>query len=76
MRLDGVRAWAPFVAILSVRSDSRRLKRVMEALVRSQLSLAYSEDLTVISRELARSGHHLAPWRADQGAAERFRRSQ
>ena len=73
--LDGVRARSPFVAILSVRSDPLRSKRVMEALARSQLSAASSEDLKLIYRELARSGHHLAPWRADQGAAERFRRS-
>ena len=72
-RRDGVRDRAPFVAILSVRSDPWHYKRVIKSIARSKLSDTSFYDLKVISRELARSGHHLAAWRADQGAAERFR---
>ena len=74
-RPNGLRARAPLVAISSVRSDPRRSKRVLGVLLRSQLSAVSSDDLTVICRELARPRRHQAPRRADEGAAQRFRRA-
>ena len=51
-----VRARASFVAIWSVRGDPWRSRRVSWALLRSQLSAVPSDDTSLISGELARSG--------------------
>ena len=71
---NGIRARTRFVAISSVRSDPWRSKRVSGMMYRYHSSDASSDDINVISRELSRPGHHLAPSARRQGAAERFRR--
>ena len=53
-RPEGVRAQPPFVAILSVRSDLRRSERVSWAVFRYLPSAVTSDDVSVISGELAR----------------------
>ena len=53
-RLDGVRARPPFVDILSVRSDLRRSERVSWIYFRYLPSAVTSDDVSLISDELAR----------------------
>ena len=72
-RPDGVRARPPFVTMLSVRNDPWRSKGVSGPHFRSELSVVSSEAVTVIYRELARSGQNLASLHANEGAVDRPR---
>ena len=75
---DGVRTRPSFVAILSVWSNPRRSKCTSRDVSRSQLSDVASGDITVISRELARSGQNLAfctPTKVRRGGSTSIRGS-
>ena len=71
----GVRVWAPFDAVLSDRSDPRRFRSAWNMIYRVKHSLVASDDISAISRDLARFEPHLASLqsRASRCASERLR---
>ena len=68
-----VRDRPPFVAISSDRSDPRRFRSAWDMIYRFKHSLVASDDISAISRDLARFEPHLASLAPSRCASEHLR---